>query len=74
MLIACTRTHAQETVVLPLDDLLEVTREFICPYVSRSGLDRCLRRHELPHAAISAQEQYAHAVHETVVSVAPASV
>ena len=21
------------------------TREFICPHVSRSGLDRCLRRH-----------------------------
>ena len=28
-----------------LDDLLAVTREFICPNVSRSGLDRCLRRH-----------------------------
>ena len=46
-------TPAQETVVvqlrrtllLPLDDLLAVTREFICPHVSRSGLDRCLRRH-----------------------------
>ena len=40
---------AQEIVVvdlrrtLPLDDLLAVTREFICPHVSRSGLDRCLR-------------------------------
>lgn len=29
----------------PVDDLLAVTREFICPHVSRSGLDRCLRRH-----------------------------
>ena len=29
----------------PLDDLLAVTREFIHPEVSRSGLDRCLRRH-----------------------------
>jgi transposase InsO family protein len=46
-------TSAQETVVvalrrtllLPLDDLLAVTKEFICPSVSRSGLDRCLRRH-----------------------------
>jgi transposase-like protein len=47
-------TPAQETVVvhlrrtlllLPLDDLLAVTREFSCPTVSRSGLDRCLRRH-----------------------------
>lgn len=32
-------------MLLPLDDLLAVTREFICPAVSRSGLDRCLRRH-----------------------------
>lgn len=46
-------TPAQEVIVvnlrrlllLPLDDLLAVTREFICPDVSRSGLDRCLRRH-----------------------------
>ena len=27
-------------LVLPMDDLLAVTREFICPHVSRSGLDR----------------------------------
>ncbi len=48
-----TLTPAQELVVielrktllLPLDDLLAVTREFINPDVSRSGLDRCLRRH-----------------------------
>lgn len=46
-------TPAQEAIVvylrkhllLPLDDLLGVTREFLCPSVSRSGLDRCLRRH-----------------------------
>ena len=31
--------------MLPLDDLLAVCREFICASVSRSGLDRCLRRH-----------------------------
>ena len=30
---------------LALDDLLAVTREFLNPDVSRSGLDRCLRRH-----------------------------
>lgn len=30
---------------LPLDDLLAVVREFVNPQVSRSGLDRCLRRH-----------------------------
>lgn len=35
----------RRTLLLPLDDLLVVTREFINPVVSRSGLDRCLRRH-----------------------------
>jgi transposase InsO family protein len=48
-----TLTSAQEALVvylrqqllLPLDDLLVVTREFLNPDVSRSGLDRCLRRH-----------------------------
>ena len=35
----------QRTLLLPLDDLLVVAREFINPDVSRSGLDRCLRRH-----------------------------
>ena len=48
-----TLSKAQEAIVvelrkmllLPLDDLLTVTREFIHPGVSRSGLDRCLRRH-----------------------------
>ncbi len=34
-----------KTLLLPLDGLLVVTREFIHPEVSRSGLDRCLRRH-----------------------------
>jgi hypothetical protein len=32
-------------VLLPLDDLLAITREFINAAVSRSGLDRRLRRH-----------------------------
>jgi transposase InsO family protein len=48
-----TLSAAQEAIVLylrqqlflPLDDLLAVTREFLNPDVSRSGLDRCLRRH-----------------------------
>ena len=48
-----TLTEAQEAIVvelrkmllLPLDDLLAVTREFICDKATRSGLDRCLRRH-----------------------------
>ena len=33
------------TLLLPLDDLLAVVREFLNPHVSRSGLDRCMRRH-----------------------------
>jgi transposase-like protein len=35
----------RETLLLPLDDLLAVTHEFINTEVSRSGLDRCLRRY-----------------------------
>jgi transposase InsO family protein len=37
--------HLRKTLLLPLDDLLAVTREFLCEKASRSGLDRCLRRH-----------------------------
>lgn len=48
-----TLTPAQEavavelrrTLLVSLDDLLAVVREFLNPKVSRSGLDRCLRRH-----------------------------
>ena len=48
-----TLTPAQEAVAVVLrktplvsiDDLLAVVREFLNPDVSRSGLDRCLRRH-----------------------------
>ena len=39
--------HLRRTLALSLDDLLAVTREFLCPDVSRSGLDRCLRRHSV---------------------------
>ena len=35
----------RKTLLVPLDDLLAVVREFLNPGVSRSGLDRCLRRH-----------------------------
>ncbi len=35
----------RKTLLLPLDNLLAVVREFLNPNVSRSGLDRCLRRH-----------------------------
>lgn len=37
--------HLRRTLLLPLDDPLAVTREFLRQPVSRSGLDRCLRRH-----------------------------
>jgi len=48
-----TLTPAQEavavalrrTLMVSLDDLLAVVREFLNPDASRSGLDRCLRRH-----------------------------
>jgi transposase InsO family protein len=51
--LCTTLTPAQEALVvelrcltlLALDDLVVVVREFINPEVSRSGLDRCLRRH-----------------------------
>lgn len=35
----------RKTLLVSLDDLLAVVREFLNPHVSRSGLDRCLRRH-----------------------------
>nr|BAL54721.1 transposase [uncultured beta proteobacterium] len=48
-----TLTEAQELVIvevrklllLPLDDLLVLARTFLNPNLSRSALDRCLRRH-----------------------------
>jgi hypothetical protein len=54
-----TRSPAQEVLVvdlrrlllLPLDDLLAVTHAFINGQVSRSGLDRCLRRHGVSRLA-----------------------
>lgn len=36
--------HLLRTLLLPLDDLLAVTRKFICNKVSLSGLDQCVRR------------------------------
>ena len=35
----------RKTLLVSIDDLLAVVREFLNPEVSRSGLDRCLRRH-----------------------------
>ena len=37
----------RKTLLLPLDDLLVVVREFVNPLASQSGLDRCLRRHDM---------------------------
>ena len=62
-----TLTPAQELVVvelrktlrLPLDDLLVVTREFIHPNVSRSGLNRCLQRMRLPLKGLAARRREA---------------
>ncbi len=34
-----------KTLLVSLDDLLAMVREFLNLNVSRSGLDRCLRRH-----------------------------
>jgi len=35
----------RKTLLVSLDDLLAVVREFLNPHVSRSGLDHCLLRH-----------------------------
>jgi transposase InsO family protein len=37
----------RKALLISLDDLLAVVREFLNPNASRSGLDRCLRRHGL---------------------------
>jgi transposase InsO family protein len=37
--------HLRTSLLLPLDDLTAVTKEFICEKATRSGIDRCLRRH-----------------------------
>ena len=49
------------TRFLPLDDRLAVTRAFIQPQVSRSGLDRCRGRHGVAnlHARMAAAEAQA---------------
>lgn len=41
----------RKLLLLPLDDLLVVVREFLCPALSRSALDRCLRRHGVARLA-----------------------
>ena len=41
----------RRTALLPLDEMLAVVREFLNPAASRSGLDRCLRRHGVSRLA-----------------------
>ena len=41
----------RKSLLLSLDDLLAVVREFINPRMSRSALDRCLRRHGVSRLA-----------------------
>jgi hypothetical protein len=56
--LSTTLTPGQEAItvelrrltLLALDDLVAVVRELINPDVSRSGLDRCQRRHGPPPA------------------------
>jgi transposase InsO family protein len=36
--------EVRRSLLLPLDDLVAITREFINPDASRSGIDRCLKR------------------------------
>lgn len=66
--LSTTLSAAQELIVaeirrltlIPLDDLLVVVREFIEPAASRSGLDRCLRRHGVSNLlALQAQAREA---------------
>ena len=34
----------RRVLLLPLDELLVISREFVCAQLSRAALDRCLRR------------------------------
>lgn len=60
-----TLSEAQEAIVvsirelllLPLDDLLVIAREFLNPDLSRSALDRCLRRHGVSSLKAMLREQ-----------------
>ena len=50
VLAGCLRSRRvsvalRRALLVSLDDLLAVVREFLNPDVFRSGLDRCLRRH-----------------------------
>jgi transposase InsO family protein len=47
----------RKSLFLPLDDLVAITREFIHPDVSRSGIARCLKRHGLSNLKQMLREQ-----------------
>ena len=47
----------RKSLFLPLDDLVAITREFIHPDVSRSGIARCLKRHEVSNLKQLLREQ-----------------
>jgi hypothetical protein len=73
-----TMTPAQQAVavalrkplLLPLDDLLAVVRQFVYQQVSRSGLDRCLRCHGVGNLrALKPREPKP--AHETFKAYAP---
>ncbi len=66
--------YVRRTLLLPLDDLLVLTREFLHPAVSRSGLDRCLRRHgvsNLKQLIAEQQPEQAPAVKKTFKDYEP---
>jgi transposase-like protein len=44
-------------LLLPLDDLLVITRKFINPTVSRAGLHRCLKRHGVSNLKVMQAER-----------------
>ena len=39
----------RKTLLVSLDDLMAVVREFLNLHVSHSGLNRCLRQHSIEH-------------------------
>ncbi|MEK7703253.1 MAG: IS481 family transposase [Nitrospirota bacterium] len=49
--------EVRRTLLLPLDDLLAVVREFVNKAASRSGLDRTLRRHGISNLKRLYEEQ-----------------
>lgn len=63
----------REALLLPRDDLLAVTHEFIPPGVSRSDGHRCLRRHGVANlkALLPQEEGESQPKHKTFKDYAP---